>query len=110
MATSRHHGANPGGMSMKHGKQPRVGSWWAIAAITMAIPLVVSCSAGSGADGTTGEGVANTSSAVTSNVVPDRYIVVLKKGTAQPGITGRGVPDIAAAIQTQFGGTVVRTY
>jgi len=97
-------------MSMKHGKQPRVGSWWAIAAITMAIPLVVSCSAGSGADGTTGEGVANTSSAVTSNVVPDRYIVVLKKGTAQPSITGRGVPDIAAAIQTQFGGTVVRTY
>jgi len=99
-------------MSMKQEKYLRVTGAWTIAAIAAAIPFMVSCSAGGAAEGKSAEGteVASSSAALTARVVPDRYIVVLKKGVAQLGITGKGVTDIASAMNSQYGGTVVRTY
>ena len=47
---------------------------------------------------------------LTAETVADRYIVVLKKGVAQRGAAGRTVPDVAAALQSKFGGQVVRSY
>ena len=97
---------------MKQEKYLRVTGAWTIAAIAAAIPFMVSCSAGGGADGKSAEAteVASSSAALTTRVVPDRWIVVLKKGVAQLGITGKGVTDIASAMNSQYGGTVVRTY
>lgn len=48
--------------------------------------------------------------ALSADVVPDRYIVVLKKGIAQKGVAGHSVPDVAAALRAQYGGTLVRSY
>jgi subtilisin family serine protease len=45
-----------------------------------------------------------------TQAVNDRYIVVLKKGIVQRGVAGQTVPDVAASMQQQFGGTLVATY
>jgi len=97
---------------MKYAKYLCVGRAWAAASVMAAMPFMVSCSAGSGSDDSvSNEGVTKTSSAaLTAQVVPGRYIVVLKKGVAQASVAGQAVPDIASAMQTQYGGTVLRTY
>jgi subtilisin family serine protease len=96
---------------MKYAKYLSVARTWAARAIALTIPFVVSCSAGGGSEGSANDEVmTSTSSALTGKVVPGRYIVVLKKGVAQPGITGQAVPDVASAMEAQYGGTVIRTY
>lgn len=45
-----------------------------------------------------------------SQVVPGRYIVVLKKGIAQKAVAGKAVRDVAAALQQSYGGKILRTY
>lgn len=79
-------------------------------AIASTIPLLAACSAGQPGGDSADEAVSTTALAVVNNVVPDRYIVVLKPGIAQLGVAGRTVPDVAAAVRTTYGGTVVRTY
>jgi len=110
-AHPRHRDANSKESKMKREKYLRLSGAWAAAAITVAIPLMVSCSAGGGSAGVeSDEALGSTSAAVSANVVPNRYIVVLKKGAAQRGVTGKAVPDVATAMSAQFGGKVITTY
>ncbi|RYZ07351.1 MAG: peptidase S8 [Myxococcales bacterium] len=72
-------------------------------ALTFWAALTLSC--GSGTEEPSE--VAGTSS---SALVADRYIVVLKRGAAARGVSGRAVPDKARAMAAKRGGRVLRTY
>lgn len=72
-------------------------------------PLLLTCAALMAAcagEPTTDE----TTRSVSSQLVADQYIVVLKKGVAARGLRGRSVPDKARALAAERGGRVLRTY
>jgi len=66
--------------------------------------LLASCAGGDPAS------IESSTERLTANTVAGRYIVVFKDGTTKVGVAGRGVADVAASMQRDHGGTVVRTF